>query len=129
MSAAFQVVRRGGTIICAAECRDGFPDHGLYRKTLESAGSPQALLAEIASRSVTVPDQWQIQIQAKIQSANRVIMHTGFLSDADLAAVQLEHTQDISATAAEVLAAAGPGATMCVLPEGPQTIPYLAREH
>jgi nickel-dependent lactate racemase len=128
MSAAYQVVRPGGTIICAAECRDGFPDHGLYRQTLETAESPQALLAEIASRSVTVPDQWQIQIQAKIQSANRVVMHTGFLTDADLAAVQLEQTHDISATAAEALAAAGPGATMCVLPEGPQTIPYLAAE-
>ncbi|TDW24377.1 nickel-dependent lactate racemase [Kribbella kalugense] len=128
MSAAYQVVRPGGTIICAAECRDGFPDHGLYRKTLEAAESPQALLAEIASRSVTVPDQWQIQIQAKIQSANRVVMHTGFLTDADLAAVRLEQTHDISATAAEALAAAGPGATMCVLPEGPQTIPYLAGE-
>ena len=124
MSAAYQVARPGGTIICAAECRDGFPDHGLYRKTLESADSPQALLAEIASRSVTVPDQWQIQIQAKIQAANRVVMHTGFLTDAALAAVQLEQTHDISATAAKALAAAGPGATMCVLPEGPQTIPY-----
>jgi hypothetical protein len=56
-------------------------------------------------------------------------MHTGFLSDAELAAVQLEQTHDISATVAEALAAVGPGATMCVLPEGPQTIPYLAREH
>ncbi|GAA1520627.1 nickel-dependent lactate racemase [Kribbella lupini] len=126
MSAAYQVVRPGGTIICAAECRDGFPDHGLYRKALESAESPQALLAEIAARSETVPDQWQIQIQAKIQSANRVVMHTGFLSDTDLAAAHLEQTHDISATAAQALAEAGPGATMCVLPEGPQTIPYLA---
>jgi nickel-dependent lactate racemase len=126
ISAAYQVVRPGGTIICAAECRDGFPDHGLYRKTLEAADSPQALLAEIAARSETVPDQWQIQIQAKIQAANRVVMQTGFLTDAELAAVQLEQTQDISATAAQALVAAGPGATMCVLPEGPQTIPYLA---
>ena len=28
MSAAYQVTRPGGTIICAAECRDGFPEHG-----------------------------------------------------------------------------------------------------
>ncbi|GAB2604173.1 nickel-dependent lactate racemase [Kribbella endophytica] len=125
MSAAYQVVRPGGTIICAAECRDGFPDHGMYRKTLEAADSPQALLDEIAARSETVPDQWQIQIQAKIQAANRVVVHTGFLSDDDLAAAHLEQTHDISAAAAEALAAAGPDAVMCVLPEGPQTIPYL----
>jgi nickel-dependent lactate racemase len=129
MSAAYQVVRPGGTIVCAAECRDGFPDHGLYRSTLEAADSPEALLRDIAARPGTVPDQWQIQIQARIQAENRVVMHTGFLTDAELAAVHLEQTRDISATVAEALEAAGPGATLCVLPEGPQTIPYLADRH
>ncbi|MBO3751230.1 nickel-dependent lactate racemase [Streptosporangiaceae bacterium NEAU-GS5] len=126
MSAAYQVVRPGGTIVCAAECRDGFPDHGSYRDVLASAPSPQALLDEIASRARTVPDQWQVQIQARIQSGSRVIMHTGHLTDAQLATAHLEQTRDISATVADALAAAGPGARLCVLPEGPQTIPYVA---
>ena len=34
-------------------------------------------------------------------------------------------TADITATVADALAAAGPGARLCVLPEGPQTIPYV----
>ena len=126
MSAAFQVVRPGGTIVCAAECRDGFPDHGSYREVLASAPSPKALLAEIEARPHTVPDQWQVQIQARIQSGSRVVMHTSYLSDADLATAHLEQTADISATVAEALAAAGPSARVCILPEGPQTIPYLA---
>ncbi|MFI2297867.1 nickel-dependent lactate racemase [Actinacidiphila glaucinigra] len=125
MSAAYQVVRPGGTIVCAAECRDGFPDHGAYRRVLASAPSPQALFAEITARAETVPDQWQVQIQARIQSGSRVIMHTSFLSDAELATAHLEQTHDISATVAEALAAAGPDARLCVLPEGPQTIPYV----
>ena len=125
MSAAFQVTRPGGVIVCAAECRDGFPDHGSYREVLASASSPRALLDEIAGRPRTVPDQWQVQIQARIQSACRVVMHTSYLSDADLAAAHLEQTDDIPATVAEALAAAGPGARACVLPEGPQTVPYL----
>ncbi|MDX3235182.1 nickel-dependent lactate racemase [Streptomyces sp. ME03-5709C] len=125
MSAAYQVVRPGGTIVCAAECRDGFPDHGSYRRVLASAPSPQALLAEITARTETVPDQWQVQIQARIQSGSRVVMHTSFLSDAELAAAHLEQTHDISDTVAEALAAAGPDARLCVLPEGPQTIPYV----
>ena len=125
MSAAFQVVRPGGTIVCAAECRDGFPDHGSYRHVLASASSPQALLDTIGSRTETVPDQWQVQIQARIQAANRVVMHTSHLSDADLATAHLEQTTDIEATVAGALAAAGPGARLCVLPEGPQTVPYL----
>jgi lactate racemase len=126
MSAAHQVVRPGGLIVCAAECRDGFPDHGSYRDVLASQPSPRALLDSIAARPHTEPDQWQVQVQARIQASARVVMHTSYLSDADLAAAHLEQTTDISATVASALAAAGPGARLCVLPEGPQTIPYVA---
>lgn len=125
MSAARQIVRPGGTIVCAAECRDGFPDHGSYRQVLASQPSPRALLDAIAARSQTVPDQWQVQIQAQIQAANRVVMYTSYLSDSELAAAHLEQTRDIAATITDALAAAGPGARLCVLPEGPQTIPYI----
>jgi nickel-dependent lactate racemase len=125
MSAARQVARPGGAIICAAECRDGFPDHGSYRSVLASASSPQALLDGILARPHTVPDQWQVQIQAQIQSANRVVMHTSYLTDSDLADAHLEQTADITATVTAALAAAGPAARLCVLPEGPQTIPYV----
>ncbi|SHN04774.1 nickel-dependent lactate racemase [Actinacidiphila paucisporea] len=126
MSAAHQVVKPGGVIICAAECRDGFPDHGSYREVLASAPSPQALLDRISRRKQTVPDQWQVQIQARIQSTSRVIMHTSHLRDADLATAHLRQTDDVSAALARALAEAGPGARACVLPEGPQTIPYLS---
>ncbi|MEV4560715.1 nickel-dependent lactate racemase [Kitasatospora sp. NPDC049285] len=128
MSAALTVVKPGGLIVCAAECRDGFPDHGSYREVLASAPSPQALLESIRARPRTVPDQWQVQVQARIQSSSRVVMHTSYLSDAELATAHLEQTADISATVAEALAAAGPGARLCVLPEGPMTIPYLRRD-
>ena len=126
MSAAHQIVRPGGTIICAAECRDGFPDHGDYRSVLVSADSPQALLDQIGRSAETAPDQWQVQIQARIQATSRVVMHTGFLTDAELRTAHLEQTADITATIAESLAAAGPDARLCILPEGPQTIPYIA---
>ena len=125
MSAGFQVVRPGGTIICATECRDGFPDHGSYREVLAAASSPQALFDAISAREQTVPDQWQVQIQARICSRSRVIMHTSHLSDADLAAAHLEQTHDVTATVATAMAAAGPAGRLCVLPEGPQTIPYV----
>ena len=125
MSAAFGVTRPGGTIVCAAECRDGFPDHGSFREVLASAPTPEALLTRIEQRGQTVPDQWQVQVQARIQATCRVVVHTGFLSDAELATAHLEQTDDVSRTVANALAAAGPDARVCVLPEGPQTIPYL----
>ena len=105
--------------------RDGFPDHGSYREVLASARSPRALLDSISGRTETVPDQWQVQIQAKVQDYARVVMHTSYLSDDALAAAHLEQTDDVSRTVIEALAAVGPDARVCVLPEGPQTIPYV----
>lgn len=126
MSAGATVVKPGGTIICAAECRDGFPDHGSYRELLCSEASPHALLEAIQRRPRTTPDQWQVQIQAKIQRHARVVMHTRYLSGEELRSAHLEQTDDIAATVREALAASGPAARVCVLPEGPQTIPYVA---
>jgi nickel-dependent lactate racemase len=126
MSAAAEVVAEGGLIVCAAECRDGFPSHGSFRAELTSASSPAALLAAIESRTETIPDQWQIQIQAKIQARSRVVMHTSFLSDDELEGAHLPQTADIAATVEAALAEAGPDARVCVLPEGPQTIAYVA---
>jgi nickel-dependent lactate racemase len=129
MSAGATVVKPGGTIVCAAECRDGFPNHGSYREVLESADSPRALLDAIESRPETVPDQWQVQVQAKVQCKARVVMHTSYLSDHALALAHMEQTADIAATVRQALDAAGPDARVCVLPEGPQTIPYVDRGH
>jgi nickel-dependent lactate racemase len=126
MSAGAIVVKEGGTIVCAAECRDGFPNHGSYREVLESASSPRALLQAIEARPETVPDQWQVQVQAKVQTRARVVMHTSYLSDHALKGAHLEQTPDVATAVVEALAAAGPQARVCVLPEGPQTIPYLA---
>ena len=125
MSAGATVVRPGGSLICAAECRDGFPDHGSYREVLASAPNPGALLRAIEARTETVPDQWQVQVQARVQERARVLMHTSGLTDADVRLAHLEPTGDVSLAVRTELARLGPGATLCVLPEGPQTIPYV----
>jgi nickel-dependent lactate racemase len=122
MSAAAKVVKQGGLIVCAAECRDGFPGHGSYRQLLETSASPREFLRTIAQSDHVTPDQWQVQIQANIQDHARVVMHTEHLSDDELSSVHLEQTRDITAT----VEAEGGAASVCVLPEGPQTIAYLA---
>jgi nickel-dependent lactate racemase len=124
MSAAAEIVRPGGRIVCAAECRDGFPDP--YFRLLSSRNSPGELLRTIETAEETVPDQWQAQIQCRILDAARVAVHSSGIPDADLAAVGLEPVGDLSQYLAEVLWRAGAGASLCVIPDGPQTIPYLA---
>ena len=125
MTAAATVVKPGGLIICAAECSDGFPDHGSFREVLASQPTPADLLAAISARTDTVPDQWQVQILARVLSTARVGMYTTHLSDADLRTAHLFLVEDIAEAVQQELAAKGPDARVCVLPEGPQTIPYV----
>ena len=125
LAAGAAVVRQGGSLICAAECRDGFPDHGSYREVLASQPTPAALLRAIEARRVTVPDQWQVQIQCRVQSRARVLFHTRGLTTAELAAAHIEPSADVPATVRDELARFGPDATLCVLPDGPQAIAYV----
>ncbi|MDA8291811.1 MAG: nickel-dependent lactate racemase [Actinomycetota bacterium] len=125
MSAAAGVVSPGGVVVVAAECADGFPDHGSYRSILESATSPSELLASIEAREETVPDQWQVQVQARVQSAARVAVRADGVTAEALRSAHLEPVGDLSEFVAQELERAGPDATCCVLPEGPLTIPYL----
>src|SRR6188474_1000883 len=64
MSAAAQIVKPGGVIVCAAECRDGLPAHGSYGDVLRSQPDPASLLQMICARGYSRPDQWQVQVQA-----------------------------------------------------------------
>lgn len=125
ITAAAGIVRDGGTIICAAECRDGIPDRGNYARILASADSPTTLLESIAASPVTIPDQWQVQVQARVQERARVLIYSDGLSDAQVRAAHLEPVADVSATVAQ-LVREQPDARIAVLPQGPQTIAYVA---
>lgn len=126
MSAAAEVVKPGGTIICAAECRDGVPDDGAYGRLLASESSPERLLAMITAPGYSAPDAWQVQVQAQIQRRAEVLVKSDGLSDDALRAAHFRPVTDVAASVRDALRQAGTESTLCVLPQGPQTIPYLA---
>jgi len=128
MSAAAKIVKPGGTIISAAECRDGLPLHGSYGAVLASAADPGALLAMIKAPGYAVPDQWQVQVQAQIQLKADVLVKTSGLAPDAVRAAHFTPIDDVGESVRASLARAGGDATLCVLPQGPQTIPYLAGE-
>ena len=126
MSAAAKIVRQGGTIICAAECRDGIPNHGPYGQILKERSSPRELLDMITAPGYSRADQWQVQIQALIQLKAQVLVKSDCLSQDQLAAAHFERIEDVASAVTRALHQAGTQATLCVLPQGPQTIPYIA---
>jgi hypothetical protein len=112
--------------VAAAACEDGLPEHGSYKDILRMADSAEALLALIESPDFSEHDQWQVQIQAQIQRKARVYLRTDGLTDEQVRAAHLTPCADVERQVRELLAEAGPGATLAVLPQGPQTIPYVA---
>ena len=125
MSAAARVVKPGGTIVCAAACRDGLPAHGSYGQVLASQPSPEKLLEMINSPGYSTPDQWQVQIQAQVQMKATVMVKTEGLTADAVRAAHFHPVDDVGAAVSEALDRAGRDATLCVLPRGPQTIPYV----
>lgn len=124
MSAAAQVVKQGGDIVVASECIEGVPSHGKYGALLQKGSTPDAWLDMIHAPHFSEHDQWQVQLQAQIQKKARVHLFADGLTDAEIRAAQILPTRDVEKTVRE-LSRDKPDAKICVLPEGPQTIPYL----
>ena len=125
MSAAEQIVRPGGSIIVAAECAEGIPEHGLYGQLLREAASPAELANNITLAPETRQDQWQAQIQARIQARADVYVYSDHLSHAQIEDALLLPCADIAGLVARLRRRYGADARIGVLPEGPQTIPWL----
>lgn len=126
MSAAAQVIREGGSILIAADCWDGIPEHGLYGQLLKEAESPQALLDTILAPGFLKQDQWQAQIQAQIQKKADIYIYSDHLRDDQISGALLKPCRSIERTVQTLIDRYGPDSRICVLPEGPQTVPYLS---
>ena len=125
MSAGARVLKEGGTLILAAECREGVPDGSPLDDLLRSADSIEEILAMLSTPGFVRPEQWQAQIQALVQRRAEVLVCCE-LDDATLRACHLAPCADINAEVAKRLAKLGADARVAVLPQGPLTIPYLA---
>lgn len=125
MSAAARVVKPGGSIVLAAECWDGIPDHGGYKRLLYEAESPRALLDRVLAPGFRLHDQWEAQLHAQICLHAEVHLYSHCLSDEEIRQAHLVPCRDIAETVVRLLDRYVPGATVAVLPEGPLTIPTI----
>ena len=85
----------------AAECRDGFPDHGEFRASLTASPDVATMLQTIEQRTRTVPDQWQLQVLGRVLARARVSLYSDYLSDEDIRAAHLTPVSDIAQAVAD----------------------------
>jgi nickel-dependent lactate racemase len=123
MSAAARIVAKGGSIVVAAECRDGIPANGEYGRLLSEAGSHHSLLQKIHENDFIRQDMWQAQVHGMICQKADVYFHSRNLSDEQIKRAFLRPCSNVEDTIEELLHKYGRDASICVLPEGPQTIP------
>jgi len=108
----------------AAECRDGVPNNGQYRKLVHQAGSLPGINTMLSQPGFSEYDQWQVQLQCSVMSKAEVYLYS-MLSDSDVKEMLFTPCHDIERTLQNLLQHYGPSARVCVLPEGAQVIPYL----
>lgn len=125
MSAGARILKPGGCMILAAECREGIPSNSPLDQLLRSVKSPEEVLTLLAQPGFVRPEQWQAQIQALIQRRAHVLLYSS-LPDELARVAHLTPCHDISAEVVRRLRELEPGAKVAVLPQGPLTIPYLA---
>lgn len=121
MAAAERVVRPGGVIVMAAPCGDGVPGGSPFARLLASEDEMVA-----AAEGRAVPDGWQVQVLERVRRHAEVRLHSQGISPDEMAVAGLRPAPDLAAALSEALGDAGPGARLCVLPEGPLTVATAA---
>lgn len=125
ISAAGQVVRDGGSIIIAAECSDGIPNNSEYYRLLTEFDDYNVLLDCIRTPGFHRAEMWQVQIQALIGRKTDIHLYSSNLTDEQISRCKMIPCRSIEQTLSGLLVKYGSDARICVIPEGPQTIPYL----
>ncbi|MBR4150991.1 MAG: lactate racemization operon protein LarA, partial [Firmicutes bacterium] len=123
LSTAEATANPGSVIIICAECADGHGGEGFYRY-LKDCASPAALYEQCMAtpQDKTPQDQWQAQIQARIQAAHTVI----FVTRPELKQIVEDMKMLYAASPAEALSMAqaikGENASVTVIPNGVSVI-------
>jgi nickel-dependent lactate racemase len=125
MSAAMQVVKKGGDILIAAECWDGIPENTDFARMLAAADNLEDLYDFVKKNEKDYQDTWQIFYEVLIQRWANVYLYTDKLDDETVRKALFSPVPDPEALIREILEKYGQDARICVLPEGPLTIPYL----
>jgi nickel-dependent lactate racemase len=125
LSAGVRILKPGGLLVLACECREGVPAGSPFDRLLRAASGPDAVLRTIGAPGFRAPEQWQAQILALIRQRARILLYSSLLDEA-VRAAHMEPCRDIGAAVRDELGKTGPAARVAVLPQGPLTIPYRA---
>lgn len=123
MTAAEANCKEDGVIIMVSACNDGHGGQSFY-ENLRDVESPRALLDRIAKvpRNETIPDQWEMQILARILDKFTVIMVTDMCSPEMIKEMHMEHAYTFEEALQRAFELKGKDAGVVVIPDGVSVI-------
>jgi nickel-dependent lactate racemase len=125
LSAARQIVKNNGTIILASSCWDGIPEEGNFGRILQEHKTPHQLITKIQNGDLTIQDSWQAYLLGKICTEAECYLYSDNLTDEQIRSAFLNPCRDITQTVEAIMAKYENQPKVCILPEGPLTIPYI----
>lgn len=119
LTAAEAAAAPGAVLILCAQCSDGAGGDDFYQ-ALCNCQSPAALLQEIEQRpqNKTLPDQWEVQVLARVLSRHRVILVCDETVRTAAHKMKLETAESLPAAFALAEQAKGQTAHTVLIPDG-----------
>lgn len=121
LTGALNVVRRGGTIILAAEMAEGTGSAD-FQELLRSVESDAEYMARIRAADFFRIDQWMVQHLCQVvRKADVLVVGRGFRPDA-VGRLPVRAAPSVEVALAQAVARHGDGASVAVIPQGPYTL-------
>lgn len=123
MTAAESCCKKGGVIIMISSCADGHGGESFYN-SMKNAKSPKELLNDIlkVKRNETIPDQWELQILARILTNYKVIMVTDMCDKKIIKDMHMEQADSFEEALAMALKIMGSTARVALIEDGVSSI-------
>lgn len=123
MAIGEMAVKEGGTIISVNECSDGVGvGQDQFKELLFSGFPPEDLYEKIISHEIIVPDQWEIQILARVMMKAEIYLISS-LNKSEIGNIGLKYAKTIEEAIRAALKKHGENASILILPNGPQILP------
>lgn len=125
MALGEMAVKEGGTIISVNECSDGVGvGQEDFKNLIFSGMEHQEIYDKILNKEISVPDQWEIQILARVlMKAEIYIVST--LKENEIGNIGLKYAPSVEAAINSALEKHGKDAKILILANGPQLLPLL----
>ena len=118
-------VKYNGTIIAVNECAESIGiGQDKFKELIFSGMQPNEIYKKILNREIVVPDQWEIQILARILMKAEIFI-VSKLNENEIGNIGLKHAKSVEDAIQVSLKKHGPNANILILANGPQVIPLL----